>query len=179
VAQSTTTTTTIELLGGIGNYVWIDTDLDGMQDPDEDPFPGAVVRLYDGVTGELLGSQVTGADGYYYFGDLPAGVYFVEFLSPGGSFIFTEALAGDNELDSDAQLGNTFVSLAPGEENLSIDAGLITRASSIVEVLPIQITPQVLPSTGVDAGQIAIVALTLLALGLGLLRFHHYLEPEM
>ena len=51
----------------IGNRVWIDTDKDGIQDPDETPVAGVTVRLYaaDGTT--LLGTAITDADGEYYF----------------------------------------------------------------------------------------------------------------
>lgn len=51
----------------IGNRVWIDTDKDGIQDPDEHPVAGVTVRLYaaDGTT--LLGTAVTDTDGEYYF----------------------------------------------------------------------------------------------------------------
>ncbi|MBK6815815.1 MAG: hypothetical protein IPG82_10260 [Saprospiraceae bacterium] len=30
----------------IGNYVWEDTDQDGIQDPGEDSIPGVMVSLY-------------------------------------------------------------------------------------------------------------------------------------
>lgn len=51
----------------IGNRVWIDTDKDGIQDPDESAVSGVTVRLYaaDGTT--LLGTAVTNSKGEYYF----------------------------------------------------------------------------------------------------------------
>lgn len=51
----------------IGNRVWIDTDKDGIQDPDESAVAGVTVRLYaaDGTT--LLGTAVTNSKGEYYF----------------------------------------------------------------------------------------------------------------
>lgn len=50
----------------IGNRVWIDTDLDGLQDPGEPVAAGVTVRLYD-AEGTLLGTTVTDAQGRYYF----------------------------------------------------------------------------------------------------------------
>lgn len=50
----------------IGNYVWIDTDGDGVQDPEEAPVPGVTMELYDAV-GNLLATTVTDANGEYYF----------------------------------------------------------------------------------------------------------------
>ena len=52
----------------IGNYLWIDADGDGIQDPDETPIVGATVNLYD-ADGALIATAVTDADGEYYFGD--------------------------------------------------------------------------------------------------------------
>ncbi len=50
----------------IGNYVWEDTDGDGIQDPDEAVLAGVTVNLYEGAT--LVGTAITGANGEYYFG---------------------------------------------------------------------------------------------------------------
>ncbi|MDH3404116.1 MAG: C25 family cysteine peptidase, partial [Acidobacteriota bacterium] len=60
----------------IGNRVWLDADVDGLQDPGEAGLSGLTVAIYsnaDGVcdgTGEvLLGSVVTAANGTYLFTD--------------------------------------------------------------------------------------------------------------
>ncbi|MBL7787206.1 MAG: hypothetical protein JNM36_14970, partial [Chitinophagales bacterium] len=50
----------------IGNYVWIDTDADGVQDPGESGIPNVQVRLYD-QSGLLVGLTTTDANGEYYF----------------------------------------------------------------------------------------------------------------
>ncbi|MCK5919795.1 MAG: hypothetical protein KAG66_02565, partial [Methylococcales bacterium] len=51
----------------IGNRVWLDSDANGVQDPDEPPLAGITVQLFDtdGVT--LLATAVTDANGEYYF----------------------------------------------------------------------------------------------------------------
>ena len=54
----------------IGNYVWIDANSDGIQDPDEAPVAGATVNLYtvDGSgTRTLVSTTITGPNGEYYF----------------------------------------------------------------------------------------------------------------
>jgi PKD repeat protein len=51
----------------IGNYVWNDANEDGVQDACESPIPGVIVGLYDGITGNLLASTITGQNGEYYF----------------------------------------------------------------------------------------------------------------
>ncbi|WP_235296393.1 SdrD B-like domain-containing protein [Portibacter marinus] len=57
----------------IGNYVWLDDDLDGFQDPSETPQPGIEVELWkdtdDNGLGDLfIGSTMTDMNGYYFFG---------------------------------------------------------------------------------------------------------------
>ncbi|HNR08518.1 MAG TPA: SdrD B-like domain-containing protein, partial [Saprospiraceae bacterium] len=52
----------------IGNRVWFDTDMDGVQDPGEAPIANVTVELYDGVT--LIGTDVTDVNGNYYFDTL-------------------------------------------------------------------------------------------------------------
>jgi hypothetical protein len=50
----------------IGNYVWADTDTDGVQDANESPISGVDVRLYN-RNGTLVGKTTTNAQGEYYF----------------------------------------------------------------------------------------------------------------
>ena len=50
----------------LGNYAWIDSDSDGIQDPCEEPLPDLLVRLFD-ETGTLLATTQTNGDGTYYF----------------------------------------------------------------------------------------------------------------
>ena len=49
----------------IGNYVWLDSDNDGAQDPSEAPIPSLIVELYKG--GTLVASTTTDSNGEYYF----------------------------------------------------------------------------------------------------------------
>ena len=50
----------------IGNYVWIDTDGDGIQDACEEGLDNIVIRLYD-ENCTLIGLDTTDANGYYNF----------------------------------------------------------------------------------------------------------------
>lgn len=129
----------------LGNYVWFDRNSNGTQN--ESPFDGAngvTVRLWiddgDGTaepgTGDTLAATTVtdndlyGAPGYYLFDGLIPGVsYFVQFIRPAVATAFTgQNLGGDDSVDSDAALSNgvtALVTLAPGEVNLTVDAGLI------------------------------------------------------
>ncbi|PZR55341.1 hypothetical protein DNL40_02940 [Xylanimonas oleitrophica] len=49
----------------IGNRVWFDADQDGVQDADEPPVAGFLVQLVQ--DGQVLGEQLTDANGEYYF----------------------------------------------------------------------------------------------------------------
>jgi hypothetical protein len=50
----------------IGNYVWVDTDADGIQDPNEAPIPNVTLELWN--NGVKVGETQTDAKGEYYFG---------------------------------------------------------------------------------------------------------------
>jgi len=56
----------------IGNRLWIDTNKDGIQDPDEMPLEGVLVQLLD-VNGTLLAEVTTNASGLYIFSNDPYG----------------------------------------------------------------------------------------------------------
>ena len=50
----------------IGNYVWLETDIDGVQGPDESPLQGVNVTLFNAV-GSVVATTTTDANGEYYF----------------------------------------------------------------------------------------------------------------
>lgn len=57
----------------IGNYVWLDSDKDGIQDPNEIPLEGVSVSLYDNTKGAIVGQAKTDATGHYIFASEGAG----------------------------------------------------------------------------------------------------------
>jgi hypothetical protein len=114
----------------LGNYVWLDTNGDGIQDPSEKGISGVTVILYaaDGVT--VVASTVTDANGKYYFGNLTPGGYVVGFGTlPSGLGFTKQNMAGDNgnntNSDADPITGKTaLINLIAGETDLTVDAGL-------------------------------------------------------
>jgi uncharacterized repeat protein (TIGR01451 family)/LPXTG-motif cell wall-anchored protein len=127
-------------LGQIGDRVWHDKNGNGIQDDTSSNISGVTVRLYaaDGVTpatnayGVTVSNVTTNSSGLYYFNDLGAGSYVVEFVKPSGYSIFTFMNTTGASVDSDANRTNgktSTIVLAPGERNLTVDAGLYSFAS--------------------------------------------------
>ncbi len=59
----------------IGNFIWADTDEDGVQDPGEMGIPGVIVNLIDD-NGNIVGTATTDANGEFVFDDtnVPSGI---------------------------------------------------------------------------------------------------------
>jgi hypothetical protein len=124
------TYTVQEPTASLGDFVWEDQNQNGVQDSGEPGIPGVTVELLDS-DGNLLATTTTDANGQYQFSELTPGGYSVRFVPPGG-FVFTVPDVGDDTIDSDANpgTGGTGVSLAAGEINLTIDAGLVQEATA-------------------------------------------------
>jgi hypothetical protein len=114
----------------LGNFVWLDTNGDGIQDATEPGVSGVTVTLFaaDGTT--VLASTITDEKGKYYFGNLTPGSYVVGFTTVPANLVYTQQnTPGDNQnnTNSDANpvTGKTAViALVAGETDLTIDAGL-------------------------------------------------------
>ncbi len=124
----------------LGDRVWLDANANGRQDAGEAGLGGLTVRLVGGGADGLvstagdntLATTVTAADGSYRFDGLTPGVqYQVQFTKPDGSVYtgwhFAEAVA---DSDADAASGKSqIVTLASGEYNSTLDAGIYQTAS--------------------------------------------------
>lgn len=85
----------------IGDYVWNDANMNGIQDEDEMGMEGVAVVLYN-CEGEVIADAVTDADGLYMFSELEAGMYYLGFGLPDG-YVFSPMDQGDDDaMDSDA-----------------------------------------------------------------------------
>lgn len=113
----------------LGDKVWYDTNKNGIQDANENGVQNVVVSLYD-CSGNFVKSTTTDGNGEYFFAELLPGDYKVKFNLPATySFSTTNQGTNDNE-DSDADVTTGFsscITLADGENNLSVDAGIFVE----------------------------------------------------
>ncbi|MBI3943433.1 MAG: carboxypeptidase regulatory-like domain-containing protein, partial [Chloroflexi bacterium] len=69
--------------GGLGDYVWLDTNGNGVQDDGNTGIDGVTVRLYENLGGNFVlimtdtTHTILGQSGLYSFGNLPEGTYSV------------------------------------------------------------------------------------------------------
>ncbi|MFT4536323.1 MAG: hypothetical protein ACI9P5_003699, partial [Saprospiraceae bacterium] len=123
-----------EQLVSIGDYVWLDTNADGLQ-VGEEGIKGVVVNLLD-EDGVVIDSDETGGDGLYLFVGLEPGVYEIQFETPAGFETSPQNVNGgnadDNGNDSDADPITGLsgqVELTNGEVERDVDAGFYELAS--------------------------------------------------
>ena len=87
---------------GMGNYVWIDTDKDGRQDPGERPLAGVTVSLFnpDGSAAKNLAggaaTATTDAKGHYFIDNLAPGSYYAKFVLPAAYELTVTSSTGSN-----------------------------------------------------------------------------------
>ena len=114
-------------VGSIGNFVWEDTDADGIQDSGEPGFPGVVVTLYDKM-GNVVAKDTTDANGEYWFDLLSPGDYTVGFTTPNGESFGPKDRGTDDGKDSDVNpsTGRTDpFTLTSGQSKTDIDASVL------------------------------------------------------
>jgi LruC domain-containing protein/uncharacterized repeat protein (TIGR01451 family)/fimbrial isopeptide formation D2 family protein len=115
----------------IGDYVWYDTNRDGLQTQGEAGIAGVTVKLWDGAHAKVLASTVSDGNGFYQFAGLPAASYVVEFTAPAGYSRTLYKSGSDATADSDAAVDTGLtapVTLAAGQNMTDLDAGLYLNA---------------------------------------------------
>jgi len=112
----------------LGDYVWYDTTLNGVQDAGESGVPGVTVTLHNAADDSVVATTTTDANGAYLFDNLIPGTYYVVFSNlPAGYALVSNDLGGDDALDSDpdpfsGRTGN--YTLVPGQHEPTVDAGI-------------------------------------------------------
>ncbi len=110
----------------IGDYFWIDSDHDGIQDPGESPVPGATVELFDANGNPITDvhgnhTVITDANGKYGFDVIPGRSYQVRFTIPEDlakkGYLFTTGGVTGNQYTMN-------VTPQGGQNILTLDAGI-------------------------------------------------------
>ena len=120
-------------LASIGNRVWNDADLDGIQDVGEAGLAGVTVRLLDSL-GATVASMNTDSQGLYLFENLVPGTYKLQIVVPEGRVLSAKDKGGNDATDSDADptTGLTVATpLISNESDLTWDFGLFTPAPAV------------------------------------------------
>jgi hypothetical protein len=134
----------------VGDYVWMDSNINGIQDPTEAGVAGILVKLYDNAN-NLIGAAVTDGSGKYLITNVPAGTgYYVTFSKPTDaaiSFTNTGAPSGTDNSKADPTGKTNAFSVAPGENVTNIDAGL--KQASVLAVKYLSFTADKVNTTSV------------------------------
>ena len=140
----------------LGDRLWVDSNGDGIQNDGATGISGQTVTLIGGGADGLISTAgdntsattTTGANGIYGFTGLTPGVqYQVQFTKPAGSTYTTQDVSGNSldSTDSDVNASglSQIVTLAAGQSNLTIDAGVVIPASIGLQktILPVADCP--------------------------------------
>ena len=111
-----------------GNRVWVDTNVDGIQSPEELGLANVLVEAYN-ADNEFVEQTVTDQNGIYQLDYLQKQAYYIRFSPPSGYGI-TPSLPEQDEINSDIDHSNglnttRLISFQPGENNVNIDAGVV------------------------------------------------------
>ena len=137
VTTTTTTTTTPAATVCVGDYVWADTNGNGVQDAGEAGIGGVRATIYRADGTEVLYTLSNSAGAWQICGIAP-GSYFVRFTGlPVNTTFTTPRVGGNPATDSDPDASGTTPVFAVGTVNvLTIDAGIIVTTTPLVIVLP-------------------------------------------
>lgn len=127
------TATPIPEKANIGDYVWIDVNMNGIQDANENGLEGVDVKLMKEGEDSPEDTTTTDDEGNYGFSNIDAGSYYLIF-DPVEGYVRTTVDQGQDTADSDANVetGETEVTeLEEGETDNSWDAGYYLPYGSI------------------------------------------------
>lgn len=135
----------------LGDYVWVDQDEDGVQDPGEPGIPNVEVALKD-TSGNTLETHITDSTGFYKTFQVQAGTYNVT--------VNTATLPPDlnqtYDLDGLTTAHTSDVTVVNNQPNLDVDFGYVPQEE--VQVCEVQIahpdTPNVPGSGGFFYAQV-------------------------
>lgn len=126
----------------LGDYVWMDSNGNGIQDVGENGIGGVTVTCYDASNSNIIGTAVSNSDGVYdfilspgtyylHFSDVPGLFRSQQYANPPGYYCYPTCITADS--DPNPSTGYTgIVTLNAGDLNRLYDAGYTS-------ILPIKI----------------------------------------
>jgi protocatechuate 3,4-dioxygenase beta subunit len=109
--------------GVIGNFVWNDSNGNGIQDPGETGIQGVVVTLRD-AAGNVVATTTTDVNGTYSFTNVPPGTYCVAYATPTGYTPTTSNAPGSTGANNSDPVGGVACGIVVnGNVNNDVDAG--------------------------------------------------------
>jgi uncharacterized repeat protein (TIGR01451 family) len=124
----------ISLPAGVGDYVWLDANLNGIQDIGETGLVGVVVNLFDSQS-NVVDTTATDVAGFYSFTNAIPGDYFLEFVKPAGYPFTLMGLGGAQGSQADLLTGRTVMfTLYAGEFDPDWDAGLVSTNAALLVI---------------------------------------------
>ncbi len=147
VGDPKTATVTIQdySKSGISDFVWDDLNRNGLQDFGEPGIKDVTVKLFKAGVADPVAQAKTGVDGKYTFGPalgsagIDPGKYTVQFVLPTGYAFTAKGASANRAIDSDANPadGKTAeITVVAGEENDTIDAGMVQLGTNGVMIGP-------------------------------------------
>jgi hypothetical protein len=125
----------------VGDYAWLDSNSDGIQDSGEPGVGGIIATLYD-ASNNPVGSAITDGKGYYQITNIAAGSgYYIIFSNLPVTGVYT--LQTSNVTPSDATLGSdpnvatgqtASFGLTAGEYLPTVDAGILWPTTHVLPV---------------------------------------------
>ncbi len=122
---------------GVGDFVWLDVNENGIQDGGETGVPGIDIELkIDG--GASVATTTTDGNGYYSFIDISPQTYRLYFTNLAAGYVFSaQNVGGDDTVDSDVNTGtgesDAFV-LSSGVFINDIDAGVYQQSEPEISI---------------------------------------------
>ncbi len=126
----------------VGDFVWKDTNGDGIQTPGEPGIDGVVITITDAaghpvtdLNGNPVGPQTTDTNGFYEFTDLPPGQYITHIDTAASATALTglvPTITGQGTTATDSSTGSaTSAVLAGGDEDETLDYGFVAAEVSV------------------------------------------------
>jgi hypothetical protein len=109
----------------VGDWAWVDSRANGIQDNDENGLPDVTVTLYK-TDGTAVSRTRTNREGSFVFTHMEQGDYYLTFDPPENYKFVEKDVGNDDSIDSDVdENGATDVFTVGKDVNLDVDAGFV------------------------------------------------------